>query len=65
MISRDCPASRLNFPLDRYLKLIFICEDLPVGILNIMHFFHQNETLIAIRAPHGTTLEVPDPDEVI
>ncbi|CAI7799703.1 unnamed protein product [Closterium sp. NIES-54] len=23
----------------------------------------QNETLIAIRAPHGTMLEVPDPDE--
>lgn len=25
----------------------------------------QNETLIAIKAPHGTTLEVPDPDEVV
>ncbi|XP_068640382.1 transcription factor E2FB-like [Aristolochia californica] len=25
----------------------------------------QNKTLIAIKAPHGTTLEVPDPDEVI
>lgn len=25
---------------------------------------YQNETLIAIKAPHGTTLEVPDPDEV-
>lgn len=25
----------------------------------------QNETLIAIKAPHGTTLEVPDPDEVL
>jgi hypothetical protein len=24
----------------------------------------QNETLIAIKAPLGTTLEVPDPDEV-
>ncbi|WOL12740.1 transcription factor E2FB-like [Canna indica] len=23
----------------------------------------QNETLIAIKAPHGTTVEVPDPDE--
>ncbi|GJN13738.1 hypothetical protein PR202_gb00478 [Eleusine coracana subsp. coracana] len=23
----------------------------------------QNQTLIAIKAPHGTTLEVPDPDE--
>ncbi|CAL9198895.1 transcription factor E2FB isoform X2 [Musa acuminata AAA Group] len=23
----------------------------------------QNKTLIAIKAPHGTTLEVPDPDE--
>ena len=31
----------------------------------ILHFFvWQNETLIAIKAPHGTTLEVPDPDEV-
>jgi transcription factor E2F3 len=26
--------------------------------------FMQNETLIAVKAPHGTTLEVPDPDEV-
>ncbi|XP_022893808.1 transcription factor E2FA-like [Olea europaea var. sylvestris] len=25
----------------------------------------QNETLIALKAPHGTTLEVPDPDEAI
>ncbi|KAI3708682.1 hypothetical protein L2E82_38029 [Cichorium intybus] len=25
----------------------------------------QNETLIAIKAPHGTTLEVPEPDEII
>lgn len=25
----------------------------------------QNETLIAIKAPLGTTLEVPDPDEVL
>ncbi|KAE8693000.1 hypothetical protein F3Y22_tig00110819pilonHSYRG00142 [Hibiscus syriacus] len=25
----------------------------------------QNETLIAIKAPHGTTLEDPDPDEVV
>ncbi|XAR69810.1 hypothetical protein NMG60_11001535 [Bertholletia excelsa] len=25
----------------------------------------QNETLLAIKAPHGTTLEVPDPDEAI
>ncbi|KAK4735066.1 hypothetical protein R3W88_009327 [Solanum pinnatisectum] len=24
----------------------------------------QNETLIAVKAPHGTALEVPDPDEV-
>ncbi|CAK7341981.1 unnamed protein product [Dovyalis caffra] len=24
-----------------------------------------NETLIAIKAPHGTTLEVPDPDEAV
>ncbi|XP_028551075.1 transcription factor E2FA isoform X3 [Dendrobium catenatum] len=24
----------------------------------------QNQTLIAIKAPHGTTLEVPDPDEI-
>ncbi|CAK9180584.1 unnamed protein product [Ilex paraguariensis] len=25
----------------------------------------QNETLIAVKAPHGTTLEVPDPDESV
>lgn len=31
----------------------------------IYSFHYQNETLIAIKAPHGTTLEVPDPDEVM
>ncbi|XP_055832543.1 transcription factor E2FB-like [Solanum dulcamara] len=25
----------------------------------------QNDTLIAVKAPHGTTLEVPDPDEAV
>lgn len=25
----------------------------------------QNQTLLAIKAPHGTTLEVPDPDEAV
>lgn len=30
-----------------------------------LSLYCQNETLIAIKAPHGTTLEVPDPDEVI
>ncbi|XP_041027728.1 transcription factor E2FA-like isoform X1 [Juglans microcarpa x Juglans regia] len=25
----------------------------------------QNETLLAIKAPHGTTLEAPDPDEAV
>jgi len=29
-----------------------------------VHSYKQNETLIAIKAPHGTTLEVPDPEEV-
>lgn len=29
-----------------------------------VHLSKQNETLIAIKAPHGTTLEVPDPEEV-
>lgn len=29
-----------------------------------MNLVLQNETLIAIKAPHGTTLKVPDPDEV-
>lgn len=33
-------------------------------IEDIYNSFCQNETLIAIKAPHGTTLEVPDPDEV-
>jgi hypothetical protein len=26
--------------------------------------FSQNQTLIAVRAPQGTTLEVPDPNQV-
>ncbi|CAL9206281.1 unnamed protein product [Musa hybrid cultivar] len=41
-------------------KWLFITED---DIKGLPCF--QNETLIAIKAPHGTTLEVPDPDEAI
>ncbi|KAB2060028.1 hypothetical protein ES319_A11G349700v1 [Gossypium barbadense] len=41
-------------------KLLFVTEE---DIKGIPCF--QNETLIAIKAPHGTTLEVPDPDEDI
>ncbi|KAJ8750272.1 hypothetical protein K2173_014187 [Erythroxylum novogranatense] len=39
-------------------KWLFITEE---DIKSLPCF--QNETLIAIKAPHGTTLEVPDPDE--
>ncbi|KAL6976457.1 E2F transcription factor 3 [Sarracenia purpurea var. burkii] len=41
-------------------RLLFVTEE---DIKGLPCF--QNETLIAIKAPHGTTLEVPDPDEVI
>ncbi|KAF5750569.1 transcription factor E2FA isoform X2 [Tripterygium wilfordii] len=43
---------------DNKQKWLFVTEE---DIKNIPCF--QNETLIAIKAPHGTTLEVPDPDE--
>ncbi|KAG6467051.1 hypothetical protein ZIOFF_075151 [Zingiber officinale] len=39
-------------------KLLYLTED---DIKRLPCF--QNQTLIAIKAPHGTTLEVPDPDE--
>ncbi|XP_011077793.1 transcription factor E2FA isoform X2 [Sesamum indicum] len=41
-------------------KWVFVIED---DIKNLPCF--QNETLIAVKAPHGTTLEVPDPDEAV
>ncbi|KAK9290630.1 hypothetical protein L1049_008802 [Liquidambar formosana] len=41
-------------------KWLFVTEE---DIKGIPCF--QNETLIAIKAPHGTTLEVPDPDEAV
>ncbi|CAN6719584.1 unnamed protein product [Malus baccata var. baccata] len=41
-------------------KWLFVTEDDIKGL----PCFH-NETLIAIKAPHGTTLEVPDPDEAV
>ncbi|KZV48983.1 hypothetical protein F511_09579 [Dorcoceras hygrometricum] len=41
-------------------KWLFVTED---DIKGLPCF--QNETLIAIKAPHGTTLEVPDPDEAV
>ncbi|KAK1287729.1 Transcription factor E2FA [Acorus calamus] len=40
-------------------KWLYVTED---DIKGLPCF--ENETLIAIKAPHGTTLEVPDPDEV-
>ncbi|XP_071697357.1 transcription factor E2FA-like [Rutidosis leptorrhynchoides] len=44
----------------RNQKWLFVSED---DIKGLPCF--QNETLIAIKAPHGTTLEVPDPDEAV
>ncbi|XP_073153380.1 transcription factor E2FB-like [Henckelia pumila] len=41
-------------------RWLFVTED---DIKNLPCF--QNQTLIAIKAPHGTTLEVPDPDEAV
>jgi hypothetical protein len=41
--------------------LMLIC---PMFLSTFFCFSCQNETLIAIKAPHGTTLEVLDPDEV-
>ncbi|KAK8464008.1 hypothetical protein PHAVU_011G097700 [Phaseolus vulgaris] len=41
-------------------RMLFVTEE---DIKNLPCF--QNETLIAIKAPHGTTLEVPDPDEAV
>ncbi len=45
------------------------CSTVAITMLAILMYLQislviQNETLIAIKAPHGTTLEVPDPDEV-
>ncbi|KAM0045361.1 putative transcription factor E2F-DP family [Helianthus debilis subsp. tardiflorus] len=45
---------------NNYQKWLFVTED---DIKGLPCF--QNETLIAIKAPHGTTLEVPDPDEAV
>ncbi|KAL0333542.1 UNVERIFIED_CONTAM: Transcription factor E2FA [Sesamum angustifolium] len=45
---------------DNNHKWVFVTED---DIKNLPCF--QNETLIAVKAPHGTTLEVPDPDEAV
>lgn len=39
-------------------RWMYVTEDDIKGLPSF-----QNETLIAIKAPHGTTLEVPDPDE--
>ncbi|MED6212747.1 E2F transcription factor 3 [Stylosanthes scabra] len=41
-------------------KFLFVTEE---DIKAVPCF--QNETLIAIKAPHGTTLEVPDPEEAV
>ncbi|KAL3642756.1 E2F transcription factor 3 [Castilleja foliolosa] len=51
---RDLSEDKIN------QKWLFVTED---DIKNLPCF--QNETLIAVKAPHGTTLEVPDPDEAV
>ncbi|CAN4113982.1 unnamed protein product [Withania somnifera] len=45
---------------ENYQRWLFVTED---DIKSLPCF--QNETLIAVKAPHGTTLEVPDPDEAV
>ncbi|KAI9107685.1 hypothetical protein K1719_021348 [Acacia pycnantha] len=58
--------------LDRQSKYGFSIKIL--GLYYLTHFSFApishlpcflKETLIAIKAPHGTTLEVPDPDEYV
>ncbi|PPS14477.1 hypothetical protein GOBAR_AA06128 [Gossypium barbadense] len=44
-----------NIPCRQRLKTFII--------RNEIRWTNKNEMLIAIKAPHGTTLEVPDPDE--
>ncbi|CAI0391189.1 unnamed protein product [Linum tenue] len=46
--------------LDNQIRWLFVTED---DIKTLPCFL--NETLIAIKAPHGTTLEVPDPAEAV
>ncbi|KAF2289657.1 hypothetical protein GH714_037750 [Hevea brasiliensis] len=46
--------------LDDQIRWLFVTEE---DIKSLPCF--QNETLIAIKAPHGTTLEVPDPAEAV
>ncbi|KAL2323027.1 hypothetical protein Fmac_027406 [Flemingia macrophylla] len=46
--------------LDDQIRCLFVTED----DIKCLPCF-QNETLIAIKAPHGTTLEVPDPEEAV
>ncbi|KAL0417559.1 UNVERIFIED_CONTAM: Transcription factor E2FB [Sesamum radiatum] len=46
--------------LDECIRWLFVTEE---DIKNLPCF--QNETLIAIKAPHGTTLEVPEPIESV
>ncbi|KAK4777738.1 hypothetical protein SAY87_017925 [Trapa incisa] len=41
-------------------KFLFVTEEDIQGLPSL-----RGETLIAIKAPHGTTLEVPDPDEAV
>ena len=45
-------------------KSIYTQGNLFVSEEDIKDFFSfRSETLVAVRAPHGTTLEVPDPDD--
>ncbi|OWM73618.1 hypothetical protein CDL15_Pgr026717 [Punica granatum] len=46
--------------LDNSIRFLFVTEEDIQSLPSL-----RNETLIAVKAPHGTTLEVPDPDEAV
>lgn len=74
--SRGYPASRFVSSMLWFGGLTVIESRMFSNLKNLLIFVgwlltgvclfcsRQKETLIAIKAPHGTTLEVPDPDEV-
>lgn len=51
-----------------FINWLYICRSqdslVHLYLLTLTLLLLQNQTLIAVKAPHGTTLEVPDPDEV-
>ena len=63
LIFKQCSLMNENVSFKQYLG-VHACDETLIAFC-LMCYLCRGDTLITIKAPSGTTLEVPDPDEVV